>query len=188
MKNIFRNVSEKNHPDAEVLSLYREYGVLPKNSRDDNHNVTSEDTSKYKYVKPGNLVINKMKAWQGSMGVSEYEGIVSPAYFIYHFEDDLVVPKYLHYLFRSCYKDEFRRISGGIREGQWDLSPEAFNNTLFLIPPIDEQYSIISYADSKAKEIESLINTKKEQLEVLTDYKKSLIYEYVTGKKEVPVA
>ena len=188
VKYHLRRYEPRNPGNQEVLSVYREYGVIPKDSRDDNYNVTSEDTSKYKYVKPGNLVINKMKAWQGSMGVSEYEGIVSPAYFIYHFEDDLVVPKYLHYLFRSCYKDEFRRISGGIREGQWDLSPEAFNNTLFLIPPIDEQYSIISYADSKAKEIESLINTKNEQLEVLTDYKKSLIYEYVTGKKEVPVA
>ena len=69
----------RNPGDKQVLSVYREYGVIPKDSRDDNHNVTSEDTSNYKYVVPGNLVINKMKAWQGSMGVSEYEGIVSPA-------------------------------------------------------------------------------------------------------------
>ena len=121
----------RNPGDKQVLSVYREYGVIPKDSRDDNHNVTSEDTSNYKYVVPGNIVINKMKAWQGSMGVSEYEGIVSPAYFIYKFTDNQIMPKYLHYLFRSCYKDEFRRISGGIREGQWDLSPYEFSNTLF---------------------------------------------------------
>jgi len=92
----------------------------------------------------------------------------------------------LHYLFRSCYKDEFRRISGGIREGQWDLSPEAFTNTLILLPPVKEQVAIIEYVDKKAQEIESIIAQKQEQLAVLTDYKKSVIYEYVTGKKEVP--
>ena len=177
----------RNPGDQQVLSVYREYGVIPKDSRDDNHNVTSEDTSKYKYVKPGNLVINKMKAWQGSMGVSEYEGIVSPAYFIYRFTDNILIPKYLHYLFRSCYKDEFRRISGGIREGQWDLSPEAFANTLILLPPVDEQIAIVDAVDKKTTEIESIVAQKQEQLDVLADYKKSVIYEYVTGKKEVPV-
>ena len=64
----------RNPGDTVVLSLYRELGVIPKDSRDDNHNVTSEDTSKYKYVQPGDFVINKMKAWQGSVAVSEYEG------------------------------------------------------------------------------------------------------------------
>lgn len=178
----------RNPGNQQVLSVYREYGVIPKDSRDDNHNVTSEDTSKYKYVKQGNLVINKMKAWQGSMGVSDHEGIVSPAYFIYHFTDTLLVPKYLHYLFRSCYKDEFRRISGGIREGQWDLSPEAFANTLILLPPVNEQDAIVDVVDKKTTEIEAIIAQKQEQLAVLADYKKSIIYEYVTGKKEVPVA
>lgn len=175
----------RNPGDQQILSVYREYGIIPKDSRDDNHNVTSEDTSKYKYVRSGYLVINKMKAWQGSMGVSSYEGVVSPAYFIYRFTDKLIVPQYLHYLFRSCYKDEFRRISGGIREGQWDLSPEAFANTLLLLPPVKEQGEIVAYIDSKVDEIESIIAEKKEQLTVLADYKKSVIYEYVTGKKEV---
>lgn len=177
----------RNPGDKQVLSVYREYGVIPKDSRDDNHNVTSEDTSNYKYVVPRNLVINKMKAWQGSMGVSEYEGIVSPAYFIYKFTDNQIMPKYLHYLFRSCYKDEFRRISGGIREGQWDLSPYEFSNTLLLIPPTDEQNRIVSYIDARISEIESAITEKKQQIETIEEYKKSLIFEYVTGKKEVQV-
>ena len=177
----------RNPGDKQVLSVYREYGVIPKDSRDDNHNVTSEDTSNYKYVVSGNLVINKMKAWQGSMGVSEYEGIVSPAYFIYKFTDNQIIPKYLHYLLRSCYKDEFRRISGGIREGQWDLSPYEFSNTLLLIPSTDEQNRIISYIDARISEIEAAIAEKKQQIETIEEYKKSLIFEYVTGKKEVQV-
>ena len=175
----------RNPGDKQVLSVYREYGVIPKDSRDDNHNVTSEDTSNYKYVVPNNLVINKMKAWQGSMGISDYEGIVSPAYFIYSFTDDMIIPKYLHYLFRSCYKDEFRRISGGIREGQWDLSPIEFANTILLIPPKKEQQDIIDYLETKTFEIECVIADKQKQLETIEEYKKSLIFEYVTGKKEV---
>ena len=177
----------KNPGNAIVLSVYRDYGVIPKDSRDDNHNVTSEDTSKYKYVKKGQLVINKMKAWQGSLAVSDYDGIVSPAYFIYDFIDEEYNHKYFHYLVRSCYKEKFKRISGGIREGQWDLSPEGFSNTIVLLPSIEEQNEILDYILQKEMEINSLIADKKHQLDILADYKKSLIYEYVTGKKEVPV-
>lgn len=175
----------KNPGNAIVLSVYRDYGVIPKDSRDDNHNVTSEDTSKYKFVKKGQLVINKMKAWQGSLAVSDYDGIVSPAYFIYDFIDEAYNHKYFHYLVRSCYKEEFKRISGGIREGQWDLSPEEFSNTLVLLPSVEEQNEILDYILQKEMEIDTLITDKKRQLDILADYKKSLIYEYVTGKKEV---
>ena len=177
----------KNPGNAIVLSVYRDYGVIPKDSRDDNHNVTSEDTSKYKYVKKGQLVINKMKAWQGSLAVSDYDGIVSPAYFIYDFIDEEYNHKYFHYLVRSCYKEEFKRISGGIREGQWDLSPEGFSNTLVLLPSIEEQNEILDYILQKEIEIDAIIADKKRQRGILTEYKKSLIHEYVTGKKEVPV-
>lgn len=175
----------RNPGNKQVLSLYREYGVIPKDSRDDNHNVTSEDTSKYKYVTPGDFVINKMKAWQGSVGIADYEGIISPAYFVYKFSDSIFVKKYFHYLLRSCYKDEFRRLSGGIREGQWDLSPEGLENTVLLIPPQEEQKEIADYLDKKCSEINSVIADKKAQLKTIEKYKKSLIYEYVTGKKEV---
>lgn len=184
IKYHLRRNEKRNPGNQQVLSVYREYGVIPKDSRDDNHNVTSEDVSKYKYVKPGYLVINKMKAWQGSMGVSDYEGIVSPAYFIFEFMGYAFVNKYLHYLLRGAYKDEFRRISGGIREGQWDLSPDEFMNTLVIIPPVKEQKEIISYIDKKCAKIDSVIADKKRQLNVLENYKKSIIYEYVTGKKE----
>lgn len=176
----------RNPGNVPVLSLYREYGIVLKDSRDDNHNVTSEDTSKYKYVRPNDFVINKMKAWQGSVAVSEYEGIVSPAYYVYHFNSDDLVPRYFHYLLRSCYKDEFRRLSGGIREGQWDLPSASLDNTLILLPPLNEQNKIAFYIDQQSIIINEMINEKKIQLSTLSNYKKSLIYEYVTGKKEVP--
>lgn len=131
IKYNFRRNELKNPGNLPVLSVYREYGVIPKDSRDDNHNVTSEDTSKYKYVHIGNLVINKMKAWQGSMGVSDYTGIVSPAYYIYEINEDEIYRRYAHILLRNVYKDEFRRISSGIREGQWDLPANGFENIYY---------------------------------------------------------
>ena len=178
----------RNPGDKTVLSLYRDYGVVIKDSRDDNHNVTSEDTSNYKYVRPGDFVINKMKAWQGSVAVSKYEGIVSPAYFVYEFTDDELYKPYFHYLLRSCYQEEFRRLSGGIRVGQWDLPSTALDNTLVLLPPLDEQKSIANYLNMQCSEIDKVIADKNEQLATIDEYKKSLIYEYVTGKKEVPTA
>ena len=170
----------KNPGNVQVLSVYREYGVIPKDSRDDNHNVTSEDTSKYKYVRPGDLVINKMKAWQGSLAVSDYEGIVSPAYFIFNFISSALNKKYFHYLIRACYKDEFRRISGGIREGQWDLPADGFSNELILIPSVAEQNAIVAHIDAKCSEIDALTADIQSQIETLEQYKRSVITEAVT--------
>lgn len=179
----------RNPGDQQILSVYREYGVIPKDSRDDNHNVTSEDTTKYKYVKPGYFVINKMKAWQGSMGVSDHEGVVSPAYFIYRFRDDKFEKKYFHYLLRSCYKDEFRRLSGGIREGQWDLPSIAFENTLVLIPERLEQQNIVAFLDTKCAEIDALSADIQSEIDTLEAYKRSVITEAVTKglNKNVPM-
>lgn len=178
----------RNPGNQIVLSLYRELGVVPKDSRNDNYNVTSEDTSKYKYVKIGDFVINKMKAWQGSVAVSDYEGIVSPAYFIYNFTDTVFYKKYFHYLLRSCYKDEFRRLSVGIREGQWDLPDNAVNNTLVLIPAISEQKKIADYLNRKCSEIDTLTSDIQKQIEVLEEYKKSLVFRAVSrGIKGSPL-
>ena len=170
----------RNPGNMIVLSLYRELGVVPKDSRNDNHNVTSEDTSKYKYVKQGDFVINKMKAWQGSVAVSDYEGIVSPAYFVYNFTDKVFYKRYFHYLLRSCYKDEFMRLSGGIRVGQWDLPSEALDNVVVLIPPMKQQRYIVDYLDVKCAKIDALTTDIQAQIDTLEQYKRSIITEAVT--------
>lgn len=179
LKYHLKRKEPKNPGDMTVLSLYRELGVIPKDSRDDNHNQTSEDTSKYKYVKPGNFVVNKMKAWQGSVAVSDYEGIVSPAYYVYEFTDNAFDKRYFHHLLRGCYKDEFMRLSGGMRVGQWDLSSDDLNNTLILIPPLDEQKKIAEFLDAKCSEIDALITEIQAQIETLEQYKRTTIIETV---------
>lgn len=181
IKNHLRFSPDKNPGDATVLSLYREHGIVPKDSREDNHNVTSEDTSNYRYVRVGDFVVNKMKAWQGSMGVSAYEGIVSPAYYVYRFTTDAFDKKYLHYLLRSqCYADEFRRLSGGIRIGQWDLPKVSFETTCLAVPPKKEQTAIAQTIDVQLSKVDTLIANGQAQIEKLKSYKQSLITEVVT--------
>lgn len=175
LKWYLRRTDPRNPGSKQVLSLYREYGVIPKDSRDDNHNATSEDTSKYKYVRVGDFVVNKMKAWQGSVAVSEYEGIVSPAYYVYHFTDDSYHKRYFHYLLRSCYKEEFMRLSGGIRVGQWDLSSNDLDNILVVIPKKDEQQAIANYLDKTCSKIDEIIAEAKASIDEYKELKQSAI-------------
>ena len=186
-KIIFRNISIKNHGDETVLSLYRDYGVIPKDSRDDNYNVTSLDTDSYKFVECGDLVINKMKAWQGSLAISDYQGIISPAYYICKVNYSYVTNRFIHHYLRNRYLVElFEMLSSGLRIGQWDLAIEDFLNIEIALPPtLKEQEFISEVIDKKCVEIDKLIAIKQQKIETLTEYKKSLIYEYVTGKKQV---
>lgn len=86
LRQILKPFSEKNHADLPLLSVVREKGVIVRDiENDDNHNFIPYDLSNYKLVKAGQFVMNKMKAWQGSYGVSKYTGIVSPAYFVFDF-------------------------------------------------------------------------------------------------------
>lgn len=190
IKQIMKNKSIKGFPNETVLSLYRDLGVIPKDSREDNHNVTSEDTSNYKFVEEGDFVINKMKAWQGSMAISDYKGIVSPAYYVCKVINSKVDKKYIHYLLRNeSYKVEYMRLSTGMRIGQWDLNINDFLQINTIIPSVLEQQSIATYLDQKCGEIDELITLQEEMITKLQSYKQSVITEAVTKglDKNVPL-
>ena len=183
LKNHLRRTDARNPGGVQVLSLYRELGIVPKDSRDDNHNVTSEDTSNYKYVQPGNFVVNKMKAWQGSVAVSDYEGIVSPAYYVYKFLDNSFHKRYFHYLIRSCYKEEFMSLSAGIRIGQWDLSSQDLDNVPVLIPTLTEQATIAEYLDRETERIDAVISEARVSIEEYKAWKAAEIDESIKSDK-----
>jgi len=190
IKQIMKNKSIKGFPNETVLSLYRDFGVIPKDSRDDNHNVTSEDTSNYKLVENGDFVINKMKAWQGSMAISDFKGIISPAYYICKIFSPKVVRKYIHYLLRDeSYKAEYMRLSTGMRIGQWDLNIDDFLQINTILPSLSEQQYIATYLDQKCGEIDELITLQEEMITKLQSYKQSVITEAVTKglDKNVPL-
>lgn len=178
--------SDRNRSDLQVLSVYREFGVIPKDSRDDNKNVTSADTSNYKVVLPGDLVVNKMKAWQGSMGVSSHEGIVSPAYITCSTKPNIVIPQYLHYLLRSSpLVGVYNSLSYGVRLGQWDMHYEDFKQIQIPIPTKEEQQNIVDFLDKKTSEVELAILKKEKEIATLKELKAALISEAVTGKIKV---
>ena len=190
LKYATRWKSEKGCPDAPVLSLYRDFGVVPKDSRDDNHNVTSLDTSNYKVVDIGDLVINKMKAWQGSMAVSDYRGIVSPAYHVCSITSNKVNKRYLHHLLRNpAYLHEYARLSTGMRIGQWDLGFDDFKNIPFLIPPLDEQAKIADYLDNGCASLDAMLSKIRSSIEEYKKLKQAVITQAVTkgvrGEREM---
>lgn len=190
LKYATRWKSEKGCPDAPVLSLYRDFGVVPKDSRDDNHNVTSLDTSNYKVVDIGDLVVNKMKAWQGSMAVSDYRGIVSPAYHVCSITSNKVNKRYLHHLLRNpAYLPEYARLSTGMRIGQWDLGFDDFKNIPFLIPPLDEQAKIADYLDNSCASLDAMLSKIRSSIEEYKKLKQAVITQAVTkgvrGEREM---
>ena len=175
----------KNTSGEINLSAYRDYGVIKRDSRDDNHNRVSEDTSNYKLVEPGDFVFNKMKCWQGSLGISEYRGIVSPAYTVCKTKRPFY-GKYFHYLLRSwSYIQEFNRLSYGVRTGQWELRFEDFKNIIVPYPSAPEQAQISNFLDDQTKQIDELITAEQRKIELLKEYRQSLISEAVTGKIDV---
>lgn len=166
--------------NLELLSVYREYGVIPKASRNDNKNVESENTLKYKVVHTDDLVINKMKLWQGSLGISNFNGFVSPAYIVAHNEFDGNL-RYLNFFLRSPrVKTYYNRISYGIRVGQWDSDFYDFKQLIVPIPPKDEQDQIVRYLDWKVFNINRLIHGYQRQIELLEERKRSFTFNAVT--------
>lgn len=134
----------------------------------------------------GDLVFNKLKAHLGVFAVSKYEGLVSPDYAVYY-KTARADMRYLEYLFKTPqYILEFRKRSSGVGAGLTRL----YTGDLFAMysasPSLEEQQEIAAYLDKKCAEIDSLIASKEKFIAKLESYKKSLIYEYVTGKKEVP--
>jgi len=188
--------NRRNHPDLPLLSVYRDYGVILKSSRDDNRNPAGKDLTAYKLVEPGDLVLNKMKTWQGSLGVSPHRGIVSPAYIICKLKRGLN-PRYVHYLLRSNpYIFEYNRISYGVRLGQWDMRYEEFKKLPVYLPSFDEQTGIVRFLDhelgrldqviaSYRKLVGSSISVSEKRTALLFQYRSSIISEVVTGRVDV---
>ena len=177
---MFRRHKLTGFPDEQLLSVYRDYGVIPKASRDDNFNKPSDDLGAYQLVQVGDLAINKMKAWQGSVGISSYKGIVSPAYHVYapsHSE----VPQYLHHLFRcNEYIAGYLANSKGIRVNQWDLEPQQHSRMPVLLPSFQEQTQIARFLDHETARIDALIEEQQRLIELLKEKRQAVISHAVT--------
>jgi len=181
LRNILKGVTVRNRPDLPLLSVVREKGVILRNvsSKDENHNYIPDDLSNYKVVQAGQFAMNKMKAWQGSYGMSRYNGIVSPAYFV--FNVDGVDGTFFHTAIRSnAYVPCFTQASDGVRIGQWDLSQARMREIQFTLPPTDEQTSIVRFLDHADRKIRRYIRAKKKLIKLLEEQKQAIIHRAVT--------
>ena len=168
----------------EPLSMSQKYGLIPTKDMDMIPNMASSFVGA-KLVHVGDLVFNKLKAHLGVFATSQYEGLVSPDYAVYHSRGSVDV-KYLEYLFKTPqYINEFKRKSSGVGAGLTRLYTGDLYSIECSLPSHEEQEDIVIYINQKTAEIDSLIAKKEALLEELDAYKKSLIYEYVTGKKRV---
>lgn len=183
LRHFIKFVSVKGHGEKPLLSVTREQGVIERDveSKEENHNFIPDDLSGYKLVRKGQFVINKMKSWQGSYGVSDYEGIVSPAYYVC----DLTFPckKFFSMAIRSkAYIPFFTQYSKGIRVDQWDLSPIGLKSIPFIVPPIEEQQAIVDYIETKLSKIDSCMANLQAEIDYLKEFKQRLISDVVTGQ------
>ena len=179
---ILLSVSEKNRPDLPLLSITRELGVIERDTedQDSNHNFIPDDLSNYKILKKGQFGMNKMKAWQGSYGVSNFTGIVSPAYYIFDFIKS-INPQFFHWAIRSkIYVSFFGSASDGVRIGQWDLSKSRMKSIPFIIPSNDEQQKIAQFLDDKTAKIDQAVALAEKQIALLKEHKQILIQNAVT--------
>jgi len=181
VKNVFRLVIEpapKNN-DFELLSVYTDIGVKPRRELEERGNKAST-TDGYWFVKKGDIVVNKLLAWMGAIGVSNYDGVTSPAYDILRAKVK-IESNYFHYLFRNdaCIS-ELKRHSRGIMDMRLRLYFDKFGDIMIPFPTFKEQKVIVDFLDRKTALIDKAIGIKEKQIELLKERRQILIHKAVT--------
>lgn len=180
-KNLFCLRSTKNTGNRELLSVYLDKGVISYSDSDGMQvHKPSESLAAYQNVEIGDFVLNNQQAWRGSVGVSKYRGIISPAYFVYSMTDECYAP-YMNYLLRdSSMVHQYELASRGVGTIQRNLFAPWLKNRIVLIPPIYEQKEIAVFLDSQCSEIDVISADIQKEIEILEQYKRSVITEAVT--------
>lgn len=169
----------------ELLTVSQYTGITPRSQKNVNmfEALTLEG---YKICDVGDIAANTMWLWAGAIGVSAYSGVISPSYNVYRQKAENFVPGYLDCLLRApMLVQEYASRSTGIRASRLRLYPKDFLDIMFPVPPFGEQQEIMRILSEKFAAVDKLIAIKESKIEKLEQYKKSLIYEYVTGKREV---
>lgn len=178
--SMFERIKDVDHPEEQMLSVFREFGVVTKDSRD-NINKTAENRSIYQLVHPGWLIVNRMKAWQGSVGISPFRGIVSGHYICFaprHQENS----RYLNWLLRStAYANGYALLSRGVRIGQAEIDNDELRLLPILLPPVEEQRAIADYLDRETARIDTLIEEQQRLIEMLRERRVATISEALDG-------
>ena len=182
---LFEEVDERRHPEEPLLSVTITQGVirqerlLAESSKKDS---SKQDKSEYKLVRPGDFAYNKMRAWQGAIGVSAEKGIVSPAYVVER-PRSRIVSNYMHHLLRiPAFAKEAERWSYGIASDMWCLRPEHFKMIYACLPSLPEQTAIACYLDRADQRTRRYIRAKEKLIELLEEEQQAIIHQAVSGQ------
>ncbi|MEI6321154.1 MAG: restriction endonuclease subunit S [Pseudomonadota bacterium] len=181
---LFAEVKDRDHPDEEMLSvtitkgIVKQKALLESSSKKDSSN---QDKSAYKLVQPCDIAYNKMRAWQGAIGVSTLRGIISPAYVVMRLRKANNLPNYFHYLCRTTqFAKEAERWSYGITSDMWSLRPEHFKMIYTSVPPPAEQAAIVRFLNWTIGRLERAIRAKRKVIALLNEQKQAIIHRAVT--------
>lgn len=185
-KNLFRETNIRSIDGSEELLTVSQYtGITPRSMK----NVTMFEATSlvdYKICAVGDIAANTMWMWAGAVGVSGYYGVISPSYNTYRQIKGDYNSRYLDYLLRAVpLVSEYESLSTGIRASRLRLYPSQFLSIRYPVPPMTEQKDIVEFLDRKDGDMDALISEKQSLIEDLKAYKKSLIYEVVTGKRRI---
>ena len=182
-KYILRYMQKPVRDDDGVITCFRDGEVtLRSNRREDGFTMSDKEIG-YQGIDIGDLVVHGMDGFAGAIGISDSRGKASP---VLNVLDTNQNKRYIMYYLRSmAYSDVFLALATGIRVRSCDLRWNKLADLSYPVPPLDEQKAIVEHVDAVLAKADDVISDKKEQLATLDEYKKSLIFEYVTGKKEV---
>lgn len=183
IKNLFQETETRSETGSEeLLSVSHYTGVTLKREsleNEDDHISNAESLVGYKLVEKSDLVINIMLAWNGSLGISPFNGITSPAYCVYRIKGDNN-PEYFGYLFTtSLFKAEFRRNSTGIIDSRLRLYSDKFFSIFSVVPPREEQDKIVQYIKAQEQKVNLFIQKKQRFIELLKEQKNIVAFSLI---------
>ena len=185
-KYILHYMQKPVREDDGVITCFRDGEVTLRSNRREEGFTMSDKEIGYQGIDVGDLVVHGMDGFAGSIGISDSRGKASPVLNVLETDQN---KRYIMYYLRSmAYSDVFLALATGIRVRSCDLRWNKLAELSYPVPPLNEQNAIVKHIDSVLSKADAVIADKKAQLATLDEYKKSLIFEYVTGKKEVPIS
>lgn len=189
IKTLFDYRNERNNKPLEevnLISLYTDKGVVQHCDLEETTGNKASNADGYKLVYQDDIVVNIILCWMGAIGRSSYSGVTSPAYDVYS-PKPKTNSEFYHYYFRtSGFSGDCYKYGRGIMAMRWRTYSDEFRALQVVCPSVEEQDEIVAYLDEKCDAIDRIIAAKQQLIAEMEVYKKSVIYEYVTGKKEVP--
>ena len=188
-KYVFTEFNERSETGEEtLLSVSEYYGVKPRAEKISEGDFLSraESLEGYKKCYPNDLVMNIMLAWKKGLGVTKYEGIVSPAYSVFRFKSHIDAD-YMHYLLRTNqYIDHFKTRSTGVIDSRLRLYPDSFADVSILTPPKNEQNQIANFLDHETAKIDSLIEKQQQLIQLLKEKRQAVISNLIRVQNNEP--